>query len=399
MKRALFVAYGGGHVRMLIPVARRLRELGLAEPVFLALTTARSEAAAAGFECVGFADFVGDGDAPALAHGRRLAAGLTSHAVSESESVAYLGLSYGDLVAEHGEAGAASRFERLGRQAFLPVRTLSRVLARIQPSLVVATSAPRAERAAIVAARQTGVPAACLVDLFAAYEIEWLREPGFADRVCVLNERVRDRIVAAGRAAGDVVVTGNPAFDALLDPAIRAAGERLREESGWRGQRVWLWASQVEPAVHGVTGQRGDPQLPARVAAELQRVCEARPDMQLVVRPHPSEGDYRLAPGPRQRLSPRTESLPVLLHACDGVVVLTSTVGLEASIAGCRVVQVEGSLFTADAPYLDYGIADARVPLKALGAAIDAMPPRRRDASTTRGDATERVVRVLEGLL
>ena len=36
----LFVSYGGGHVKALLPVARRARELGLAQPVYLALTTA-----------------------------------------------------------------------------------------------------------------------------------------------------------------------------------------------------------------------------------------------------------------------------------------------------------------------------------------------------------------------
>ena len=35
----LFVSYGGGHVKALLPVARRARELGLAQPVYLALTT------------------------------------------------------------------------------------------------------------------------------------------------------------------------------------------------------------------------------------------------------------------------------------------------------------------------------------------------------------------------
>ena len=197
MKRVLFVGYGGGHVRMLLPVARLLRGRGLAAPVFLGLTTARAEVEAAGFACLGFADVVRADDAAALAQGRALASQLPAHAVSFDESAAYLGLSYADLVREHGEAEAAAQYVAHGRQAFLPIATLERVLAQVRPDLLVATSAPRAERAAFVAARRLGVPAVCLVDLFAAYEIEWLREPGFADRICVLNDRVRDRLLAA----------------------------------------------------------------------------------------------------------------------------------------------------------------------------------------------------------
>ncbi|TFZ02440.1 UDP-glycosyltransferase [Ramlibacter henchirensis] len=393
MKRVLFVGYGGGHVRMLLPVARLLRERGLGEPVFLGLTTARAEVEAAGFACLGFADFLRADDAAALQQGRALAAKLPAHAISFEESAAYLGLSYADLVREHGEQGAAALYAQHGRQAFLPVPTLERILTKVQPDLLVATSAPRAERASFLAARRLGVPAVCLVDLFAAYEIEWLREPGFADRICVLNERVRDRLVATGRRAEEVIVTGNPAFDGLLDPGVRERGAALRKARGWDGRRVWLWASQVEPESHPCQPGRGDTLLPRRIAQELQRITRARPDMELVIRPHPSEGDYRIELGAREWLSPRTENLHELLHACDGAVVLTSTVGLEASIAGCAVVQVTGSLYTLDAPYLAYGIADAAVALEGLAVALDAAPPRRAAV-----DLAPAAPRVLEAL-
>lgn len=393
MKRVLFVGYGGGHVRMLLPVARLLRERGLAEPVFLGLTTARAEVEAAGFSCLGFIEFVNEGDAAALEQGRALAARLGSQAISFEESAAYLGLSYADLVREHGAERAAALYAAHGRQAFLPVATLERILSRVKPDLLVATSAPRAERAGFLAARRLGIPAVCLVDLFAAYEIDWLREPGFADRICVLNERVRDRLVSAGRRGDEVIVTGNPAFDGLLDPSVRERGAALRQARGWEGRRVWLWASQVEPESHPCQPGRGDTLLPMRIAQELQRITRARADMQLVIRPHPSEGEYRIGPGPRQSLSPRGENLHELLQACDGVVVLTSTVGLEARMAGCAVVQVTGSLYTPDAPYLAYGIADAAVPLEGLAAAIDAAPARRPAA-----DLAPAAPRVLEAI-
>lgn len=395
MKRVLFVAYGGGHVRMLLPVAQALRASGRAEPVVLGLTTARAEVLAAGFPCLGFADVVQPGDAAALAHGRRLAAALGSHAAGEAESVAYLGLSWADLVADVGDDEAQARYAASGRQAFLPVPTLERVLRQVRPDLVVATSAPRAERAAIVAAGRLGIPSVCLVDLFAAYEIAWVGRPGYADRVCVLNAPVRERLLAAGRQPSEVLVTGNPAFDPLLDPAVRARGLALRRARGWDARQVWLWASQVEPARHHSLGTPGDPQLPHRIGAALQALVAQRPGLQLVLRPHPSETGYPLVPGERQWLSPREEPLAELLHACDGVVVLTSTVGLEARLAGCRVVQVTGSLYTPDAPYLAYGIADAAVPLDGLAAALDAAPAQAA-AHLPAEPALPRVLQALE---
>ena len=198
-KTVLFVAYGSGHIKMLIPVAQALAARGLARPVVLALTTAAPAARAAGLEVVQFKDFVTPGDATSLAHGRRLMAGLGAPVADAEETAAYLGLSFVDLVAELGLAQAESRYAQKGRQAFLPAATLTRILKKIRPDVVVATNSPRAERAAIVAAGQLGIPSVCVVDLFAIDEVRWIGEAGYADRVCVLNESVR-QFLEIGRA-------------------------------------------------------------------------------------------------------------------------------------------------------------------------------------------------------
>ena len=45
MKKVLFVAYGSGHIKMVIPLAQALAANGMAKPVVLALTTAASACA------------------------------------------------------------------------------------------------------------------------------------------------------------------------------------------------------------------------------------------------------------------------------------------------------------------------------------------------------------------
>ena len=369
--RVLFVCYGGGHVRMVLPVVQALAHRGEVEPVVLGLTAARAEVEAAGWPCLGFADFVEPADVDAIAHGESLARALAVLATDLRESAAYLGLSYADLAAEAGAEEARRRYAAHGRQAFLPVRTLERIVRRTGASAVVTTSAPRAERAAVLAARRLGVPALCMVDLFAAYEIEWLRAPDYADRVCVLNEAVRRKLLDAGRRPGEVLVTGNPAFDALGDAAVRERGQALRRERGWDGRHVVLWASQVEPEHHPSNPGRGRVELPGEIAQALRALVAQRPGLELVIRPHPSEPPLAAAALPHVWSSGRDENLHVLLHACDTVVVMTSTVGIEARLAGCHVVQVLGSLYSPDAPYLAYGIADQAVELAALPAAID----------------------------
>ncbi|HSV80251.1 MAG TPA: UDP-glycosyltransferase [Ramlibacter sp.] len=399
MNKLLFVCYGSGHVRMVLPVARALRNRRLAEVAVLALTTAAAEAQAAGFPVLRFKDFVDPvADAAALAHGRRLVTGL-QQVVDPEESIAYLGMSYADLEDEVGPKEAARRYARDGRQAFLPRRSLRRLLGAIRPQLVVATNSPRAERAAIEAAGELGIPAVCLVDLFAIDEVRWIAQPGYAQHVCVLNEQVRALLLAAGRRPDEVVVTGNPAFDALRDPALASQGRELRTARGWAGKRVLLWPTQVEPALHPFDGRQGDPGLPERALQSLVQWTLRQPDAILCVRPRPGEAAPALPADRRIVLTGQDWPLVPLLHAVDVVVTLSSTVGLEGHLAGARLVQVRGSVFEDAMPLARFGIADAAVPLDGLTAALDRWSHAGRRPPRQGENATERVLSVLHPFL
>ena len=153
------------------------------------------------------------------------------------------------------------------------------------------------------------------------------------------------------------MVTGNPAFDALSSPQTREAGKLLRRTRGYTdSEKVILWASNVEPERHPFTGAQGDATLPRRVEAELRRIVASEPHWHLIVRYHPSE-NVEFQPAPTVSHSPRTEDLHALIHAVDAVVVASSTVGLEAHLAGRPVVSLDMSVFTDDAPYSRMGIS------------------------------------------
>jgi hypothetical protein len=399
MKQVLFVAYGSGHIKMLVPVAQALQASGLAHPVVLALTTAAPVARAAGLDVRQFKDFVGPQDADALQQGRRLSADLGTPLPDPEESAAYLGLSHADLVAAVGAVQAEAAYRRLGRQAFFPVPTLLRILDRLRPDLVVATSAPRAERAAIVAARARGIPAVCVVDLFARHEVQWVGAPDHADRVCVLNSAVREVLIAAGRAPHQVVVTGNPGFDALNTAQAVAAGRALRLGQGWADRTVLLWPTQVEPAVHPFTGRAGDAALPGRVLQQLVQWTLGHDKAVLCVRPRAGEASPALPKHPRIVLTGQAVPLPALLHATDLVVTLTSTVGLEGHLAGCRVLQVSGSVAEDAMPLHRHGIADAATDEAGLGAALDHWTQQPRRGAQALSPATDRVLAEITAFL
>jgi hypothetical protein len=396
MKTVLFVCYGSGHVRMVVPVAQALQRTGRAQVKVLGLTTAAGVLRQAGLPLLQVKDFTGPQDEAAIAWGRELAAGLEA-VVDPDETAAYLGLSYRDLESALGHAEAAQRYAQQGRQAFLPVPTMERILRAVRPDLVVATNSPRGERAAIEAAGHLRIPAVCMVDLFAIDEVRWIGRAGYANKVCVLNESVRDFLVAAGRAPGEVVTTGNPAFDVLADPALAQQGEQLRRAWGWGGRRVVLWPLQDEPATHPFDGRAGDPTLPQRVLDALVTWTQAQPDAVLCVRPRAGQPAPTLPPGPQFVVTGQDWPLPPLLHAVDVVATLTSTVGLEGRMAGARLVQVRGSVFDEAMPLARFGLADAAVDLPGLPAALDELSRagRHMQGEALAGGAAGRVTATL----
>ena len=396
----LFVAYGGGHVKALLPVALQAQARGLARVVFVALTTAANLVREAGLPAYGFVDLIGPSDDQALKRGKQLIQTLSVQAAQREESIAYLGLSYAELEADVGPQVAKAQYAQYGRQSFLPVRVLERAIRRWQPACVLTTNSPRAERAALLAARRLGVPSLCLVDLFGLWERDWLVRPDYADALCVLNPQVSADLAAAGRPASHIHVTGNPAFDHIHNSAVIAQGQALRLDVGWIAQRVLLYASSPEPrGVPGITG-RGDPAWPRHVEERLIDAVHADPSLALWVRRHPSEAAadaIRGASHPRIRVSEGL--LHPYLHACDEVVVTVSTVGVEANLAGCDVTQVRGSILDSLSPYLAMGIAKRELQLSEIGARLSQAAPIVASASYhTPGQAVSRVLAVAHSL-
>lgn len=366
----LFAAYGGGHVTMLEPVARAVSAAGY-RIGFLGLTTAQAYLEAAGLDYFGFAELTGAGNPEVQAWGRELAGPLVPGApVSHHESIAYHGLNFRDLVEEVGESTARRHYQEHARQGFLPVATMSRLLQDLSPRLVVSTNSPRSERALFIAAKALAIPALCLVDMFAMQEFQWIGSKDYADTICVLNEDVRSFLIERGCNPQNVVCTGNPAFDTIGSLNKRQSGAALRQAKGFAsGQKVILWASNVEPERHPFTGAPGSPDLPQHVEAELRRLVKQHVDWHLLVRYHPSQ-NVQFLPGERVEQSLRGEDLHSLLHAVDLVVVMSSTVGLEAYFAGRPVVSVDMSIFTAEAPYSKMGVSTGVAALNELENAI-----------------------------
>lgn len=371
-KKVLFVSYGGGHVAALYPVYELLRHKKEIDVEYLALTTAALTFHKAGDRYIGFKDLYEYAEPQALEYGRNLVGEPTENAlVSYEESVAYMGISYACLVSEYGEQEAYKRFENEGRQCFYPLAFFERLFADWKPDLVVATNSPRSERAAIDAAGRLGVPSICLIDLFALQAVQWIGKPKYASKLCVLSEYVKAHFLASGRKENEVVVTGNPAFDVLADINVDQCRLHFRERKGWkREDKVVLWASNVESELHPFTGAVGDSKLPEKIEHALQKGIAEEGGWRLVIRPHPNDPRVPQLKATNAELSTSNDPLEELLASVDCVVVTASTVGLQAALLGIPLVNVKMSIFAADVPYDQMGIAIGVESLEGLWPAV-----------------------------
>ena len=375
-RRVLAVAYGGGHIAMLLPVLRALRQRDAGLHVdLLALTTAARAARAAGETPLGYADLLhllNEAErARALELGAAAMDGNAHPDVGADETRAYLGVNRLDLEWQYGADGAQARYAQHGRHGFHPAGFMRRVVDALRPDLVLTTNSPRSEEAVVDAARAAGVPSVALLDLFGLPGDAFAARSRHPDRVCVLAPQVRDNLVAAGWPREIIAVTGNPAFDTLLDPAWAQRAAEWRATLGWQHKKVVLLATQPEMRAHpDVPWPAGDA-LALAMEHALRLWVGGRDDVALIVRHHPNHG-HRLpaqAPAPNVHVSRGAdEPIEMLIRAADAVVVQATTVGLQAAVAGVPVLALRCS------PAVRHGIDYAALGAARSVADLDALP-------------------------
>ncbi|MBX3096508.1 MAG: hypothetical protein KF812_06560 [Fimbriimonadaceae bacterium] len=342
---AFLATYGGGHARIGAAVAKEWNRRGY-QCTVLALTTAGAIYEASGIPFLGMKDCEECTTPEALVWGQRLTEGMTPHPdVPGGESEAYFGTGMVDLIADKGESAARLAFAAQGRMAFHPQRSIERILRRLKPEIVMTTNSPRAEMATLSAARELGIPSVVVTDLFVEPEIDRLGNPEYANRSCVLAESERKKLIESGWNPDHVVVTGNPAFDTLALPSVKEAGNRWRKSLGHEGP-VILWASQPDPC---------RPDTSYRVACALADAGAAN-GWRIVWRPHPNE--EVVDPPKGVTISHRDDPLEPILYGVDAVVVVSSTVGLQAALAKSKVIQLDIPVSFQMTPYTEMGIAE-----------------------------------------
>jgi len=333
-KKILLTSYGGGHVNMLIPIYQALKEQGH-QVDFFALTTASPKLKALNIPFKTFKDLL---DLPAdqewidLVNVLNIPSSFTSH-IPFDESVAYYAVGLKNLCEDFGRIEGLEKFKKLNRVAFKPVNTLREFFAREKFDLVMTTNSPRSEMAAVLAARSLKIKCICVVDTF---DYEYLRghlkEPGYANRLCVINQFAKDVLIENGRPSEEIVVTGNPAFDSIYEKKHELGGQVYRNNHFPKAQTLIMLAksAMAEDIAYQDLAQQ-----------QLFQACKDNKNIAVVIRNHPN--DLTKIPETldnfKQSFS-KDDHIHDVLWACDAVIHLYSTVGLEGRLIGKNVYQL-----------------------------------------------------------
>jgi len=351
-----FVAYGGAHINAVIPLYNELSKRGH-QCSILALTSAYAVARDSGITALQVKDFASLWDSSYVSFGEALAKNHHSYdkGIEIDESIAYLGVSFGNLANIIGEHEAWEQYRRCGLNAFCPKDFAKKVLSVVKPSVVIATTSPRMEKAFLQAAHSFNIPSICLVELFGILEESWLSRPDNGMYTIVSRNDTQARLVAAGRDLDNVLLFGSPLFDYINDNAAIISSKCWRSINNIsETEIVVLLIDQPEPA---------QPLLMQNIYNQLHSICEKH-GYRLVVRLHPSCSSLDNYYFHSTTLVSRQNSeLPSLIHACDLGIVISSTVGWELLLANKPTICLNISQYSK---YVRYGSGDGAVSLSDL---------------------------------
>lgn len=217
-KKLFFVTYGGGHARLVAEVANHLAKKNEYQICILGLTTAHKYLTKVlrNVEIKSLIDYKPlfklinnevDTFGRSLLHENF----NTNSGISKNESIYYLGLSFWDLKARIGEIKAKKKYSKHKRNAFEPIEVIERIMLYENPDLVISTTSPRFEIAAIRAAKKNKIPTLQLMDLFA--EIYPQPEAKF---IGCTNQKSKEILEKKLKKSSKVFVVGQPSIEKTM---------------------------------------------------------------------------------------------------------------------------------------------------------------------------------------
>jgi len=223
------------------------------------------------------------------------------------------------------------------------------------------------EKLFISAAKSLKIPSLALLDYWSNYTIRFSKRDAdlmfLPDTIAIMDEFTKNEMIRDGFDPGNLVITGQPAFDDLLSLRDSFTGEKkaqIRTGFGCHpGDLLVIFAS--EPVFAGTPKKPEDPGYTRSgvirsLISSLDNIQETTGrKIVLVIRPHPRESieDFRDLPfddrGTKTRIILSTEGRSrEMLPAADLVIGMTTILLMEACYLGCTVASLQPGLSGKD---------------------------------------------------
>jgi hypothetical protein len=327
--KILATSYGGSHIKTIEPILIELSIRGH-ECIYMPQTVA-SIKPHLGIKNIAFLDYSNNTDYEILKYGKKLA--IKHHnprVMSYEESVVYLGTIFKELVSQIGEDLAWQNYNEIGLRACNPVRFMLNLLDIECPDFVIATNAPRMERALLNAAVIKRIPNICVVDFQGLRAIDWLKSPEYCDHIAVGAQVTIDKLIENGRSPKSIHLTGSPLFGNINKPEIIKFAKNWKIENNLTNQILILFIEQPDFKY---------PNLPAEIRIRLNEICKKN-NYKMITRFHPSLKQEIKPKYLGEVISPASEMVEMVVNACDVCVTMTSTVGWMALMANKPLINI-----------------------------------------------------------
>ena len=277
--------------------------------------------------------------------------------IDELESLRYLGLSFRDSEQFYGKAKWQKKYSEIGRQAFLPINTMKSIFREVQPTALITTNSPRAERAAQMVASGVCTPSVIFTDLFSGVPYYKMA----ATYINFLNKKAfnfHDQLGQIDHERSSPMFFGNPlfisAFEALnLTPSQYSCSlettKVLHIDS-----HSYLDCSSRKSVFRTIDDTLAEVFLLHQLFGQL--------GLELVWRPHPAQVTDQLI----ERISNRDIAIdltPIELldpRSFRFIVGRNSTALLELLLRGARLIQIDPHLHS-DIPLVEMGVASGKL--------------------------------------
>ncbi|MDY0181593.1 hypothetical protein [Aliarcobacter skirrowii] len=246
MGKVLFVSYGGGHINIINEVIKEIIKYKNIDFKVLALTTAYDKSVSLFSnkyikKISDYKDLFKKDIEKINYYGSLILEDNynASSGISKEDTLIYLGLSMFDLVQTYGEKKAFDLYNIKKRQAFIPIRTMKKILEHEGISLVVTTTSPRFEEASLIAANELGMETIQILDLFG--ELYPLPK---ANHIVCMNSYISESLKRQGLIKNKYYYFGQPAIEKTVKNILSIDKVIIKNKLGLNNNKVLLYATQ-----------------------------------------------------------------------------------------------------------------------------------------------------------